>query len=294
MARTIVPSIPTGIGMNYYHESMGYEARTNEQIDADLDKIASLTKRIKVYHSPYQNSGGVSAILSLSICKNIVTKAKLKDFYVVWAENHEDGSNNLNGNGSGAYSWEEYSTLVIADAAEAEAAGADEFLVGNELSLHNDATASYYDDTNLPANVKTLATACESNFSGPVSCQEGWWKAGAWNLAGLGDLPKIYFTLYESQADFKTNAQDIYDSFGNNAIIGEFSTSSTFANAAGSNEELWYRQIANKVKILSDIGLQMDYFTYKEGTDGFGMTSSEDTFHLAWQALFGGRKWFIT
>lgn len=283
-----------GLGMNYYHESMGYTARTGQQINADLDRIATLTKRIKVYHSPYENSGGVSAAASLATCKNIVTLAKAKGFYVVWVENHDDGDNHLNGNGSGAYSWEEYSALVIADAAEASSVGADEFLVGNELSIHNDSTVSYYSDANLIANIKTLVTACRGNFAGILGVEEGWWKSGAWGVAGKGSLDKIYFTLYESLADFKTNAQNIFNetTIGTPAI-GEWSTGSTYANVAASESD-WYIQIANRLKILIDIGFtDIWYFTFTEGADGFGMMVSDDVYHEAWQALFRGRRWFI-
>lgn len=286
MSRQQLPSKLSGIGINYYHESMGYISRTDAQINADLDKILHLTNRIKVYHNPYTNAGAIDAPTSLAICKNITTLAKAKGFYVVWNENRDSGQFT-------AANWSDYSDKAIADALEANGVGADEFLVGNEISIHNDSSDDY-NDTNLPIKIKQLVTDCASNFSGIKGYQEGWWKKDAWNTAGLGSLSKIYFTLYEAQNNFKVYAQDIFNKFGNNSVIGEFSTATSFTNE-GSNEEKWARQIANRIQILKDIGLNNAfYFDFKDGNGGFGITETGDevNFRLAWQSLFSQRQWF--
>lgn len=269
------------IGMNYYHESMGYIARTAAQVNTDLEKISTLTKRIKIYHNPFENNDAVAE----GICK----QAKTQGFYVVWVENNDTTTLT-------AANWSTYSDAVVADALVAHNAGADEFLVGNELSIHNDNSADF-NDTNLPAKVKTLATACATNFPRTKGFQEGWWKDSAWETAGLGSLSKLYFTLYENDADFKTNAQNIKNKTNiGTPVIGEFSTSSVMSTVAGTDEELWARQIAYRVKTLQDIGFNEAWpFTFREpSARGFGFMDEGDdvNFHVAWQSLFGGRRWF--
>lgn len=266
------------IGINYYHESMGYIERSDAQILSDLAKIKSISNKIKVYHSPYENAGGVSASDSLTICKNIVSIAKSNGLYVSWVENHDDGDNDLNGNGSGAYSWEEYSSLVEADAAEAELVGADEFIVGNEISIHNDETASYYDDTNLPAKIKELVVSCQSSFSGLLGYEDGWWKKDSWGNAELGVLDKIYFTLYEPWDQFKSAADDIYSIFGNTAEIGETSTTSV-KSALSHDDDDWTIELMRKYDYLIGLGMAFYLFAFKEpSNNSFGLfegTTSE-------------------
>lgn len=248
-------------GFNYYHESMGYISRTDAEIDTDLTRMGQKSnKRIKIYFNPYNQA-------NLANCKNICAKAKTAGFYVIWNENN-DNTTLTDAN------WSTYSDLVIADAIEAEDSGADEFLVGNEISIHNNGDSGFSDGT-LPIRIKQLVTDC-IGFLGTKSYQEGWWKKDDWNNAGLGSLSKIYFTIYETEADFETYVNDIFDKFGTNAIIGEWSTQLTMAVSAGGDEADWQDQLLTRQKILDEIGLTHFIFCYRDtgvnnNNMGFGL-----------------------
>lgn len=287
MNRYPLPSPPLLVGMNYYHESMGYISRTNDEIKKDLDRIAVFSKRIRVYHNPYTNAGMIPADVSLNICKNVVSIAKSLGFYVIWIENRDSGVFTES-------NWEDYRNKVILDAKEAMLVGADEFFVGNEISLHNDGSPGY-DDTNLPIKIKNLAQDCSENFPYKKGYQDGWWKKWSWTNAGLGNLDTISFTIYENQKDFEEHVVDIFKRFKNKASIGEYSTQSIFSSE-GSDEEEWARKIGQRTKILKNSGLlEVYYFCWREGVGGFGIMEDGDdqNMHLAWQSLLGGRQYFV-
>lgn len=248
-------------GINYYHESMGYISRTDLEIDIDLDRIASKNRSIKVYHNPYNSN-------ALAICKTIVQKAKAKGFYVVWTENND--TIHLT-----AKNWDDYASKVVADATEAQSVESDEFLVGNEISIHNDESEGF-NDTNLPNRIKQLAQDCSNSFTNTISYEDGWWKKDAWYKAGLGNLSKIYFTLYENIADFEKYAKDIWDKFRTKAVIGEWSTQSVMDTVSGTDEDDWKDKLLARQKILDELGLVHFIFCYRDtGVDnnnrGFGL-----------------------
>jgi hypothetical protein len=186
--------------------------------------------------------------------------------------------------------WDSYSTLVIADAVVAESLGVDEFLVGNEVSIHNDNSADF-DDTNLPAKVKTLCTACVG-FTKVKGYEEGWWKKDAWYSAGLGSVSKLYFTLYESESDFITYAKDIKLKFGTSAAIGEWSTQSDMATSGSGNEQTWADLLITRKNVLRGLDLQNYHFCFRDtgsgnNDQGFGLwKNTVDVAHLAWDYVF--------
>ena len=285
MARRLVTQRPSRLGINYYHESMGFYSRTNEEINADLDRILTFTNKIKVYNYVLDHDN--------SICLNVATLAKAKGFHVTWVEN-PDGNPDID-----FTIWDgAYTTAVLADAAAAEAIGVDIFIVGNETSLKVDGV-DFADYASLISRVKTLVTSVKAVFTGQVSFQEGWWKKDDWFSAGLGSLDKIYFNVYEAYADFVDICEDMYAKFGNNLVIGEFSAqnyvSDLYPNGIGEREEDdFFRQIANRINTLKTIGIEdVYYFTYKED-DGHGVVINDiPEYRKAWNALASDRIMII-
>src|SRR5579859_3901730 len=186
------------IGINYYHESMGYLKRTDAEITLDLQQIRTVTDNIKVYHNPYTAK-------TLPLVASIVQQAKHLQMHVVWVEN-DDNTPLTDDN------WTSYQSNVLSDAAFAYQAGADEFLVGNEISIHANHDPGF-SDANLPFRIKQLAELCKRSFPGPISYEEGWYKSLSWQAAKLGPLSKIYFTLYEPWHVFKAESDHIASSF---------------------------------------------------------------------------------
>ena len=269
--------------MNYYHESMGYISRSNAEIDADLNKILTLTNRIKLYHNPL--------VGNVSVIQNICTLAKAKGMYVVWEENNDTVTLNDS-------TWTStYKPAVLADSILAQSAGADEFLIGNELSVHIDGGATLMNGGSNYVNyvnaMKALATSVKANFNGLVGIQEVWGQDYKWgNNGGRGSIDKIYFTLYETRAQFISSATNLLG-YGSalNAVLGEFSTQSSMNDVAGTEEDLWADLIADRCEIIDGLNYSEAYpFTFREtGPRGYGFfDAGSDIPHSAWDSLFGG------
>lgn len=262
-------------GINYYHESMGYIPRTYQQVYDDLVKISSKFDKIKVYHNPYKSD-------DIQHIAQIVTIAKKLGLYLVWNENNDTETLT-------EASWGDYVDKVKIDCVVANKLRVDEFLVGNEISLHND-NSTAFDDTNLPIKIKNLVQECSPLFHGLLSYEEGWWKKDAWHNSKLSILPKIYFTLYESEVDFEAHAIDIKQKFGNRAEIGEFSTQGTFEES-GQSEIGWANQVMNRFILLESLGFSFYYFCFRDtGTNnndkGFGLWKNTiEQPHLTWNYL---------
>ncbi len=101
------------LGVDYYHELMGYIQLTDAQLISDLQQIQQVTNQLKVYHNPYNTA-------SLGSVMRIVRIAKARHMYVVWTEN-DDTTTLTDAN------WGEYSRNVIADATYAAGVGTNEF-----------------------------------------------------------------------------------------------------------------------------------------------------------------------
>lgn len=240
---------------------MGYISRSNAEIDTDLDRIiAKGFTSVKVYHNPLTSN-------TLDTCVNIVERAKAKGLHVVWTENNDNTTLT-------AANWSTYTAAVISDASSANNAGADEFLVGNEMSIHNNGD-SMFDDGTFEGHIKDLVSDCAGNFPRIKGYEEGWWKKDTWSNSGLGSVAKIYFTLYENMADFTSHANDIWSKFGKRAIIGEWSTQSTMAESS-SGESDWSTQLLNRRSVLRGIGISRYVFCYRDtgannNNMGFGL-----------------------
>jgi hypothetical protein len=264
------------MGIDYYHESMGYIKRTDAEIVSDLWQIQTVTHRLKVYHNPFGHA-------SLSYVAHMVQIAKAQKMYVVWTEN-DDSVTLTNAN------WSEYADNVVADAAVARSSGADEFLVGNELSLHNNGDSGY-NDNQLPAHVKQLVIDCQANFPGPKGYEEGWFKSGSWKNASLGPLNKIYFTLYEPWHTFTTEFDQILAYFGQRAEIGELSTMTT-KDQLHYSEQDWTRELMRRYDYARQKGLAIWLFSFRETTNnGFGLFQSTPptASHAIWDYLQGSK-----
>lgn len=261
--------------INYYHESMGYIQRSMDEVLDDLSLIKSKFDAIHLYHNPYIPDNMPQIVFTAK-------KAKEAGLYVVWVENND--TTQLT-----EAEWGNYSSLVKQDVVWARKAGADEFLVGNEISIHND-SSSGFDDTNLPIKVKTLVNDCKQYFDGVVSYQEGWWKKDSWYNDQLENVEKIYFTLYENFSDFNSNLDDIWQKFGSRASIGEWSTQSTLDSSA-TDEADWANKIEQRLNVLKGLGIDHSYFCFRDTGEnnnqkGFGLIRSDREFpHLAWNVF---------
>ena len=259
-------------GINYYHESMGFLPKTLNEIEKDLDIIKEKFQVIKVFHNPFQ----IDRLPHIALIAQI---AKQKGLYVIWVENN-DNIQFTEAN------WVEYVDLVKNDCKLAAELGADEFLVGNEISIHND-NSSGYNDTNLPLKVKNLIEECSVLTKAILSYQEGWWKKDAWNNAGTGQLEKIYFTLYENEVDFEKYARELKQKFGSQLVIGEWSTQGTFLTSA--DDELdWKNKLQKRKEILDNLQIPHHYFCFRDtgvesNNKGFGLWKFDKLEpHLAW------------
>ena len=267
------------LGINYYHESMGYLKRTPAEIASDLGQIRQITQNVKIYHNPYMPA-------SLALAKSIVLQAKALHMHVVWTEN-DDNVTLTDAN------WHHYVRRVMSDAAAAESVGVDEFLVGNEISIHNNGDPGF-SDIQLPMRIKQLATTCHVNFSGPIGYEDGWYKSVSWQLAGAGSLSHIYFTLYEPWYRFKVAFDGIVNAFGTRAEIGELSTMST-KGALNDDEEDWTRELLRRYDYARQKGLITWLFTFADfSNDGFGLFQSASYQpHEIWAYLKGQKTLFF-
>ena len=262
-------------GINYYHESMGYLPKTYKSVVEDILLIKEKFDSIKLYHNPFK----VPQIIDIA---QIAKIAKENGLYVVWAENNDTDTLTEE-------NWGDYCDLVKQDGVIAKKLGVDEFLVGNEISIHNDNSVGF-NDVNLPLKIKSLVEECQFTQGMIISCQEGWWKKESWETARLENLPKIHFTLYETEEDFETNAKDILNKFGKSAEIGEWSTQSTFLESA-TDEIDWAKKILDRRIILQKLGLNNYYFCFRDtGVDnndkGFGLWKNTiKQPHLIWTLL---------
>jgi len=262
-------------GINYYHETMGYLPRTIKEVQEDIDLIAQGFNSIKIYHNPFL----YDTLPHVSLVAKLAKKAGL---HTVWVENNDSIQFTEN-------NWLEYRERVIKDCILASKFNVDEFLVGNEISIHNDNSADY-NDTNLPLKIKELVEDCTPLTQALLSYQEGWWKKDAWNNARLGKIKKIHFTLYEDIINFESHAKDIKEKFSSRATIGEWSTQGTMASS--STDELdWVEKLMERKKILNNFNFDNYYFCFRdtgenENNKGFGLIKFDrQEPHLAYLLL---------
>ena len=288
MPTAITLSVPSAasLGMNYYHESMGYIARSVAQIDSDLSLIRQVTMRVKIYHNPY-NTG------TQALCTLICQHAKAQGMYVVWIENMEqqiltDSTTNT-GATPAQYPWSDYTTRVVSDASSATSAGADEFVVGNEISIHNNSDPGY-SDSNLPNRIKTLVASCRSSFTGIIGYEEGWWKDQVWATQGISGVDKLYFDLYEAYNNFEVHLAFMVANFPRGMVeLGEMSTWQNY-NGLNANEDDWTRDLLRRYDQVRQAGMRAYLFCFREpGNNGYGLF--QDTpptlSHEIWTFLTG-------
>jgi len=181
---------------------------------------------------------------------------------------------------------------VMTDAAAAASVGVDEFLVGNEISIHNNGDPGF-SDIQLPVRIKLLVATCHVNFAGPIGYEDGWYKSVSWQLAGSGALSHLYFTLYEPWYRFKIAFDGIVNSFGTKAEIGELSTMST-KGLLNYDEEDWTRELLRRYNYARQKGLITWLFTFADfSNDGFGIFQpASHQPHEIWTYLKGQKALF--
>jgi hypothetical protein len=252
----------SAIGINYYHESMGYITRSPAGIRRDLDEIAQITSRIKVYHSPYPLSNLRSSAATLVVMKQIVQAAKARHMYVVWTEN-DDRVMLTDTN------WNDYTQRVVSDAAQAQQMGVDEFLVGNEISLHNNGDPGF-DDHHLPERIRELAAACKFVFPGKIGYEDGWFKNGTWNQAALVPLDQLYFTLYEPFHTYTTALDAIVMHLGSHAELGEVGAADAKQSLHDSEDD-WTRDLLRRYDYARLNHVNIWLFAFREtDNNGYG------------------------
>jgi hypothetical protein len=262
-------------GINYYHESQGFLYRPYNAVKQDMKLIKSRFNTVKLYHNPFTPN-------TLEYIATVTEIAKNEGLFVIWNENNDDRTFTET-------NWLEYIDRVKDDCLVASRLHVDEFLVGNEISIHNDNSAGF-NDTNLPIKIKNLVAACRQLVDMPLSVEEGWWKKDAWNAAGLGLMDRIFFTLYENASDFQSIATQLKSTFGDHAVIGEWSTQGTYAQSA-SNELDWANQLAARKEFLEELQMPNFLFCFRDtGLDdnnkGFGMFRFDAMKpHLAWSFM---------
>lgn len=270
--------------MNYYHESMGFNTTTSASILQDLLAIQTFTNRIKIYHDPYTNNGGIDPTTSLNACINITNIAKTLGMHVVWTVNVDN---------VGPYftdaNWPDYVSKVQADANVAQSLGIDTFCVGNEISLHNNGDPGFSD---LPARIKSLIAA--TTFNGTVSYEMSSNELAAWVSEGMGSVQTLYLHIYSSETSFKNIATTAWNAFGNKMQIGEFSTTiAGFETDAHSDPDIWTQQLSRRTQILQNLGFTSAYyFEWRNGANnsyGLGLHRKGDVYlsgtNIALQAI---------
>ena len=220
----ILPVSAAQLGMNYYHESMmnsggHYITRSAGEASTDLDNINKITPDVKFYMNPYI-SGNEAWVLQLT------SIAKQKGMHVVVVMNVDDRQLSND-------SWGDYSNLVV-NTAKDFSGKADEFVVGNEISLHG------IDRSDVGNLVEPLISSVKSVFNGDVSYEAFWYEKDS--LKGYSG--KLYFNMYETLDNFKANVNEMNTDFGSNANIGEFGVD---MNSVNNNESA---QIAQQVAFV--------------------------------------------
>jgi hypothetical protein len=319
-AGSTIVAAPTALyaGLNYYHESMGYISRTNTQIAADLAAIAVVTKRLKVYFNPLpQDAGGVSRASSIAKVQAIVQAAKNLGFYVVWTTNIDQGqvltdsTTNLSNPASYKWKWADYAAQVTADAALAEAAGADEYLVGNEIigSGHyyntdpgtSVATAIY--TSVFPGYVSTLVDNCRAHFSGKIGLQELGTITAMWAPSGvvnLRSLDLIYYDVYEKWSNFQDKVSSLTALFGSKMVLGEISASDVLGHLShysSYTEADYTTELLRRYDYCRQQNTPFYAFTYGDpatSSDGFGLRLFGAGYHDVWDYLAGQKNLYYT
>lgn len=264
LAMTSLLTVPpdSAIGIDYYHESMGYITRSPIGIQRDLDEISQITSKIKVYHSPYPIGDLLSPASTLVVMKQIVRMARARHMYVVWTEN-DDRVTLTDAN------WSDYALRVVTDAAQAHQAGADEFLVGNEISLHNNGDPGF-SDSQLPGRIRELAAACKHVFAGKIGYEDGWFKNGTWSLKTMAPLDKLYFTLYEPYHTYATALDAIVARLGAHAELGEVGAADAKQTLHDSEED-WTRDLLRRYDYARLNHIHIWLFAFREtDNNGYG------------------------
>jgi hypothetical protein len=258
----------TQLGMNYYHETMltkegwHYVPRTTNQVSSDMDSIKSITNYVKLYSNPMisNNQGWVDQVNTI---------AQNKGMYTVIVMNTEDRIIDYS-------NWYTYATNVINNCKFFNNK-ADEFVVGNELSLHSNIPSF-----ELKTRVESLINSCKQYLSQPVSYEAFWYEKDSWN----GYNGKLYFNMYENLGSYTTNIQEMRTKFPN-ANIGEFGEDLYDGNTL--KDENWQKQeVQKRWDIVKNNNVPVAYvFSYKEPSfTGFGLVRSDESKRPSWN-VFG-------
>jgi len=190
--------------------------------------------------------------------------------------------------------WSDYANAVEAAAQWAQNNGVFEFQIGNEEEIHNDDDT--LTDTQLIANLKTLATSVQAIFtSGNVSyaCDPDY--ISNWITAGKGDLDFLSSNVYMSwgagnPSNWKDFIDDLINGFGaNGTYLTEFSLNTEGLDNYSEDEAVQAAAVTEMIEYIKASGMtRAIYFAYKSPPwlSGFGVLKDDGTYRLLWnQAL---------
>ena len=281
--------ILSSIGMNYYHEAMGYNTKTEQETEQDLRDIQILTNRVKLYRNPYTNNGGIIPEDSLAAITMIARIAKSLGMHVTWVVNVDNEGGYLTD-----ANWSDYVTKVQEEANTAQSLGCDEFYVGNEIYIHQNGDPGF---ASMPTRIKSLIAA--TSFNGVKSYEMVASELNQWISSGVSELEKISLNIYSSDKSFKDICTSAYNAFGSKLSIGEFSTESGYETDA-KIQSVWRRRLRERCNVMKTLGItEAYYFEWRYSSTtlfAHGLLRRNEFYpdiNSAFSALFDGRR-FLT
>jgi hypothetical protein len=168
-----------------------------------------------------------------------------------------------------------------------------ELQMGNEEDLHIDSGLTA---AQLRSKLRDTATTLQQVYTaGPISYVSSIFvgnEIAAWTSEGIGNMDRIGFNLYGSDAVFNRSA--IAVAALPRAYVGEWGTNNGYADFG--NEDLYRQAIHLRQQMLINAGVTEAYFyNYMEANRKWGIKNYPITgdFRTAWPVLLGVRAWFI-
>jgi hypothetical protein len=234
------------LGVNYYAESLvgdwglPYHPLSIEQVGRDFDNIKTISNNVKLYLNPYVNA-------NLPWVQQVAAQAETRGMHTVvniFADHRRLDAGN----------WDDYANRVV-NACSAMNGKVDEFIVGNEITLHSSMSR-----TDIRDRVIVLMDRCDAVFDGQVSYEEFWYANDVWR----GTNRPIYFMMYENIGAFRNNMAELSANFGSNGYIGEWGED--LLEDSIEHDEQWQKdQIQQRWDVIKNSPAPVAYlFTYRE------------------------------
>ncbi len=276
------------LGITYGNISaVNYSSATTE-IDLDYLKNLGFTK-LRVAQPWYNDTA------SVAFCKDIVTRAIAKGFYVVWGTTPPRPFTGTN--------WTNYLASLNSLAVWAQSVGSANFQLslGNEEEAYNNGSGAPTDAV-VRDDIIAKASELASVYTlGAISFEATSTDMPFWAALSRGSLI-IGINVYNTLSGFKTDVASVISNFGSTGYISEWSDGGvgTYGYTSNHTEELFRRNIRQRLQILKESAIVSAYFFCFNNDGGFGLTEgnmnikrSSGEFRLAFQTLAEGRPWFI-